>query len=106
MPEAKVRLGRRIRNLRRLRDLTQEELAEKASLSGKYLGEIERGVANATIDTIENLAEALEVELPDLFEISHEDDRRRILKEISNLLDKADDNSVKLVFRVIKALLQ
>lgn len=39
-------LGKRIRTLRRLKTLTQEELGEKAGLSYKFVGEIERGEVN------------------------------------------------------------
>lgn len=106
MAKTKTSLGKRIRNLRRLRDLTQEQLAEKASLSGKYVGEIERGTANVTIEAIENIAAALEVDLPVLFEISHEVDRKHLLAEIYKHLDNADDNSIQLVFRIVKALFQ
>ena len=106
MTKTKTSLGRRIRKLRLLRDLTQEQLAEKASLSGKYIGEIERGTANVTIEAIENIATALEVDLPALFEISHEVDRKQLVAEIYKHLDKADDNSIQLVFRIVKTLLQ
>lgn len=45
MTEAKILLGKRIRSLRRSKDYSQEEFAELAEISGKYLGEIERGQA-------------------------------------------------------------
>ena len=105
MADVKTKMGRRIRNLRRLKDWTQEELGERASLSGKYIGEIERGVANVTIDAIESIVKALEIDLPDLFEISHEVDRDHLLAEIKKNLDKADDETVQLIFRIIKSVL-
>ena len=106
MADTKGQMGRRIRSLRRLRNLTQEELGERSSLSGKYIGEIERGVANVTIDAIENIARGLEVDLPDLFETSHEADRKHLMAEIKKNLEKADDETVQLVFRLIKSVLQ
>ena len=39
-------LGRRLRALRKLRDLTQEELGERARVSAKFIGLVERGQAN------------------------------------------------------------
>lgn len=53
--------GQRVRLLRKTQNLTQEELAEKAGLSYKFIGEIERGAANPTLDTIEKIASALGV---------------------------------------------
>jgi transcriptional regulator with XRE-family HTH domain len=59
-------LGRRLRALRKLRQLTQEELGERARLSGKFVGEIERGVGNPSLEVLARLAGALTVELDEL----------------------------------------
>jgi transcriptional regulator with XRE-family HTH domain len=51
-------------NLRRIRSsqvLSIEELADRAKLDASYLARIERGVANPSIDRVENIAEALKV---------------------------------------------
>ena len=106
MVDTKIKIGRRIRSLRRLKDLTQEELGERSLLSGKYIGEIERGVANVTIDAMENIAKGLEVDLIDLFEISHEVDRKHLMDEMKKCLSQADDDTVQLVFRIVKSILQ
>ena len=54
--------GRRLRALRRLRGLTQEELGERSDVSGKLVGQIERGAGNPTLEVITGFAEALSVE--------------------------------------------
>ena len=54
--------GRRLRALRRLRGLTQEELGERSDVSGTLVGQIERGAGNPTLEVITGLAEALSVE--------------------------------------------
>lgn len=59
-------VGQRIRELREAHGLTQEGLGERASLSYKFIGEIERGSANPTIDTLSRLASALGVTVSDL----------------------------------------
>jgi transcriptional regulator with XRE-family HTH domain len=56
----RVRLGTALYKKRLERRLTQVELAEMADLSVKYLGEIERGEANATLEALEAIARALE----------------------------------------------
>lgn len=53
------RLGALLQRRRRQLGLTQAELAERASLSLKYLGEVERGEANVTIDALDRIATAL-----------------------------------------------
>ena len=60
-------LGKRIRTLRKLKTLTQEELGEKAGLSYKFIGEIERGVVNLSLDSLVKIATALNVKAGDLF---------------------------------------
>lgn len=60
-------LGQRVRELRLAYRATQEQLAERAGLSYKFIGEIERGKANPTVDTLSRLAKALRVEIHELF---------------------------------------
>ena len=52
--------------MRTLRKLTQEELGEKAGVSGKFVGQIERGSGNPSLKNLHRLAQALAIELPDL----------------------------------------
>lgn len=59
--------GNRVRNLRQERDLSQEELADKARLHRNYVGDIERGVRSVGLDSILALAQALEVSAAELF---------------------------------------
>jgi transcriptional regulator with XRE-family HTH domain len=59
--------GQRLRSLRRLRRLTQEELADRAGVSTKTISEIERGVGNPTLDLVGRLADRLGVETHELF---------------------------------------
>lgn len=56
-------------NLRRIRHekrLTQEELAERAGLSARYLGAVERAAVSASVTVLGRIAEALAVEPADL----------------------------------------
>ena len=55
-------VARNIRRLRAERDITQEELAERAGLNRNYVGMIEREENAPTVDTLEKLSEVLQVE--------------------------------------------
>lgn len=57
------RLGDRIRELRRERGLTQEELGARANVSAIHVSNIERGEIDAGLDVIERIATALNVPL-------------------------------------------
>ena len=61
-------LGQRIRNYRTAKGLSQEKLAELSGCHPTYIGQIERGEKNATIESIEKVASALGVSLSRLFE--------------------------------------
>lgn len=62
------RFGENLRRLRELKGLSQEELYFKANLSKNQVGNIERGEVNTTISTANALAQALGVDLPELFQ--------------------------------------
>jgi len=61
--------GRRVRELRLQEQpkLTQEALAHRVGLDRSYVGQIERGEKNITLDNIFRIADALDVEVRDLF---------------------------------------
>lgn len=63
IPPIRKRFANNLRIIRRLKDLSQEELAFNAGISRAYLGDVERGKRAVTIDIMGQLAEALEVDL-------------------------------------------
>lgn len=62
-----VEFGISVRKLRKLKKLSQEELAGRSGLHRTYIGGIERGERNATIVTICQIASGLGVSPRDLF---------------------------------------
>ena len=60
--------GRRLRELRMARGLSQEALADRAGLHRTYLGSVERGERNVALENIHALAAALQVPIKQLFE--------------------------------------
>jgi transcriptional regulator with XRE-family HTH domain len=55
-----------LRREREIRGLSQEKLAELANLHRTYVGSVERGERNISIDNLERLARALKLELAEL----------------------------------------
>ena len=59
-------LGQRLRALRKQRGLSQERLGERASLSGKFIGEVERGEKSISVDSLYKVSVTLAVPLSQL----------------------------------------
>ena len=59
-------LGNAIRERRRERKLTQEELAEKAGMDRSYLGQVERGENSVALHPLVEIAKALDTTVADL----------------------------------------
>ncbi len=60
------RLAMRIKRLRAQRGATQEELAKKTGLTRVHIARLEAGQHDPTLSTLQKLAKALKVKLPDL----------------------------------------
>ncbi len=61
------KFGQRVRRERKLRGLSQEDLAFEADLHRTYIGGVERGERNVSLINIERIAKALGVTLTELF---------------------------------------
>ncbi len=100
-------LGVRIKEIRKTRGLSQEQLSGKIDIDPKHLSRIESGRSFPSLDTLEKLANALQVEVKDFFEFAHEAKNTRELKEIiSNLLKEVDDERLRLAVKVLRALVR
>jgi len=69
-------LGQRLRALRKQRRLSQERLGERSGLSGKFIGEVERGEKSISLDSLYRVAVALKVPLRDLVDVREKPRRR------------------------------
>ena len=65
--QLREKFGDRIRSLRAARSFTQEQLAERAGISVDFLSLIERGKNSPSFENLEELADALEVSVAQMF---------------------------------------
>ncbi|HKP04760.1 MAG TPA: helix-turn-helix domain-containing protein [Chthoniobacterales bacterium] len=94
----KTRLGNAIKRERATLGISQEELAARAGLHRTYVSDVERGARNPSLESVQKLAEALEVSLPVLFERSA--GRRDSSVEI--LLVEDNPHDVRLTMHAFK----
>lgn len=85
-------IARRIHDLRISQGLTQEKLAEKAGIDPTMFGRIERGQrANLTVNTLEKIVTALDIDYPTFFSFGDSSDRTTVVLSRLALLDQPDE---------------
>lgn len=96
-------IGKKIKELRTLQNLTQFELAEKANLSISLISKIEIQEENIKINTLKNIAKALNTDLESLIKSSKE----YALNEevIINKLNQLDNHSKKDIEKIINQII-
>ncbi len=98
--------GKRVKELRKKNNLTQEQLAEKIGVYQKQIGNIETGVCFTTFQTLEKLAQVFNVEIEELFKISHLNTREEIINNINEMLQNAKDTELSVIQRVIQSIIK
>ncbi|KAF6581252.1 MULTISPECIES: helix-turn-helix domain-containing protein [Paenibacillus] len=101
-------VGARIRALRKEKGLSQESLGEKGGFHFSYIGQIERGEKNVSLINIAKIANALDVNLIQLFAYVNEDIKvtkhETDIQEIVKILQKSSPEKVRLARNVIREI--
>lgn len=101
-------VGDKIRSLRKERGLSQESLALKAGLNTSYMGQIERAEKSATIDSLEKIANALDVPIEELFSFERVEAQnvdKTIIDKVAFQLHGRTEMEQEAVYNFIKQLL-
>ncbi|MGE4284511.1 MAG: helix-turn-helix domain-containing protein [Clostridia bacterium] len=116
-------VGKRIRECRKSKNLSQEELAFKSGLHTAHLGRIERGEENATFESVEKILSALEVPFQEFFNFESDSvsagklsnkepastqtlEEAPFLDKTVSYLRKMSEDERKDVYKTIKMLLK
>ncbi len=109
VPHVRKFLGERLRELRKQRGLSQERLGDGASLSGKFIGEVERGEKSISIDSLYKVSVALEVPLRHLTDVRPV--RRAVVpseeaeKIVALVSGRRGTNDARRAYEVLRAML-
>ena len=102
MNNLKIKLGQRIKSLRKNLNITQETLAELINMDITSLSKIETGRNYPQPETIEKIANALNVDISQLFSFQElntkEDYISAIYKNISHIAN--DEEKLKLLYKI------
>jgi transcriptional regulator with XRE-family HTH domain len=98
--------GQQVRVLRQERGLTQAELAEKAEVGMKYVGEIERSKTNPTVRLVWRLGEALGIDVFEffLFPPTNRDEDARVRVQLLRLLKDRKGEDLEKVAQILRLL--
>ena len=104
MDGLKKKFGLRVKELRKSLAMTQEQLAEKIGMDTPNLCRMENGTHFPQTKNLVKLAQALNVEVKDLFDFKHINTKEVLIKNICNFLQNASHKDIEFVYKIIKNL--
>ena len=99
-----ISLGKRIKEERLKLHLTQEKLAEHVDIPTSYMGQIERGERNVTLDTLVRIANRLDVSIDYLLKDSPDLASDSSIDEIKQLFDGKSNAHKQMAVDVIRVM--
>ena len=95
--------GKRLREIRISKNLTQEKVAELIDIKPENYSRIENGLSFPKPENIEKLSKVLDIEIAELFQFNHINDYEKILSAIINKLQK-DEETTRITYKFLKSL--
>ncbi|PQP83248.1 transcriptional regulator [Paenibacillus sp. PCH8] len=103
-------VGARIKVLRKEKGLSQEALGEKGGFHFTYIGQVERGEKNVSLVNLAKIAEALEVNISQLFAYVDEDmemtESEAVIQEIVIMLRDSDPSNIFLSRNIVREIVK
>lgn len=93
-------IGRRIKQCRLDRKMTQEELADEINISVAFLSRVERGNAHLNLRRLTQIAEVLKVSPGYLLTGSNTTSKDYLKEDFKNILDKCNPEQQKLIYEI------
>ncbi|BCJ87673.1 helix-turn-helix domain-containing protein [Effusibacillus dendaii] len=99
-------VGKRIRDIRKTKNLSQEQLGEKSGFHFTYISGLERGERNISLVNLAKIAKALEVNIHDFFNFEQElsEEKQAIINEIVLLLSSREERQVTMAKNILSEI--
>lgn len=97
-------IGQRIRNYRAQKGLSQEKLAELAGCHPTYIGQLERGEKNATLESVEKIASAMDISLSELFDKLGKSGGNNIAAKCYDLVASKNEAEQKQLYKMLQEM--
>ena len=102
MNSNKKKFGKKVRELRKSKGLTQEQLAEIIGMETPNISKMETGLHFPQFENLNKLSKALGVEMIELFNFGHFKNKEELISEIIKYLKEHDIKKTELVYKFIK----
>lgn len=104
----KKAFGEKVKRLRKMRNLTQEQLAEKIDISPRNLCRIEVGDCFVKAETLERLLTALDITTEELFANNHIKTNSELIEQINFYIDSAknDNKMLEKIYKILRDLIE
>ncbi len=96
-------LGKRIKEIRKSKGLTQEQLSEMIDIETSSLSGIESGRFFPSLHVLEKIADVFDVELIEFFKFSSVNLPENIDKAILDIIERQDKNNKRLIYKLLAA---
>ena len=100
----KLLLGKRIKELRKQRKLTQENVSELVGIDTVSLSNIETGKYYPTAENLDKILNILKITPHELFDFEHLDSNDILIQKINDMLNKNPER-IKDVYKILKGFL-
>ena len=96
-------LGKRIKEIRKSKGLTQEQLSEMIDIETSSLSGIESGRFYPSLHVLEKIASVFDIELIEFFKFSSVNMPENLDKAIFDIIEKQDKNNKRLIYKLLAA---
>lgn len=97
-------LGQRIREERTKYRLTQEQLAEAAEVNESYVGQVERGEKNPSLETVVSIANSLGVTVDYLLHEEVNVEPNSLINELISIAKDKDPDELRLMLNIFRMI--
>lgn len=96
-----ILLGKKIKEIRKMRGLTQDYLAEKVGIDAKHLSRIECGKNSLSLNLLYKICTVLNIEPCSLFDNSALKSKTELIADIKNILNVSPEDKIRNFYRIL-----
>ena len=101
MKPIKKLLGERIREIRKSKGFTQEQLAEMIGVEPRHISRVEGGYNSPSIERLAKISEVLEVPINEFFNFMHLDTPAKRLKDIEDIIKGVSEEYQQIIYKIV-----